>query len=103
MWQGWITFGIGVWLIVSGIRPDFIAPINLIVSGIVASVFGFSAIKDAKLVVSGGIGIVTLLIGIFAGNSPDIFIAYYIIGAVLFVLGLWGAAKLEFEHLTLKS
>ncbi len=103
MWQGWITFGIGVWLIVSGIRPDFIAPINLIVSGIVVAVLGISAVKDAKLAVSAGIGIVTILIGIFAGNSHDIFIAYYIIGAVLFVLGLWGAANLEFEHLTLKS
>ncbi len=103
MWQGWLIFGMGAWLVVSGIRPDFIYPLNLIVSGFVVTVLGLSAFKNAKLVVSGGIGIVTLLIGIFAGNSQDIFIAYYIIGAVLFVLGLWGAAELEFEHLTMKS
>jgi sugar phosphate permease len=41
MWQSWINFGVGVWVLIFGFfAPTSLWKVNLIVCGILAIVFG---------------------------------------------------------------
>ena len=41
MWQGWVNFAIGIWVLIFGFfAPTALWKINLIVCGILAIVFG---------------------------------------------------------------
>ncbi len=99
MWQGWMTFGVGLWLIASGIRVDFQAPINLMVCGILAIIFGFSAFKNWMQFAVGFLGIFAVIMALAINPSFDFSVIYYVIGGLITVLSLMNAPQKEWKHL----
>lgn len=89
MWQGWANLILGVWLIISGLITTLHQPINMIIVGILAAIFGFWAYKMWQQVVNGVLGIWIFLSGIaFNLVGPANFI---IVGIVMGILGVWSA------------
>ena len=99
MWQGWVTFGVGLWLIASGIRPDFQSPFNLYVCGVLAIIFGFWAYKSWQQVAVGFLGVVAILMAIAVSSEPEVGIIYYVVGGLFTILSLLGAPEKEWKHL----
>ncbi|OPX32954.1 hypothetical protein B1H10_06720 [candidate division KSB1 bacterium 4484_188] len=89
MWQGFINFVLGLWLVISGIIVYLQISTNLIVVGILAAIFGLWGSKNWKGWVIGTLGVWIFLSGIvFRLLSSWNFI---ISGIVIGILGLWCA------------
>jgi len=87
MWQGWINLILGLWLILSGLVSALQTPANLIITGVLAVVFGFWTYKNWQGDVAGVLGIWLFLSGIWWNLlSPVNFI---VVGLLLGVIGLW--------------
>ncbi len=87
MWQGWVNLILGIWLIISGFVSSLQTPANLIVVGILATVFGFWAYKMWQGIANGILGLWTLLSGlVFHLLNPTNFI---IVGLLMGVFGAW--------------
>lgn len=99
MWQGWVTFGVGLWLIASGIRADFQSPFNLYICGVLAVVFGFLAYKSWLQISVGFIGVVSILMALAVNSEPALSIVYYFIGGLIVILSLLSAPQNEWKHL----
>jgi hypothetical protein len=99
MWQGIITFAVGLWLIASGIRVDFESQTNLIVCGIIVLVFGFAAYKNWQGIFVGILGIITILLAFTVTNTPRVDVIYYTVGSLVIILSLLSAFKNEWQHL----
>jgi hypothetical protein len=96
MWQGWMDFAVGVWLIVSGFIPALQTPSSMIVAGIVAFVFGFwgaARVNSWQGTINGILGVWLFLSGIaFSLIVPWNF---FISGAVIGILAIWNVAQHE--------
>lgn len=89
MWQGYVNFILGIFLVVSGIIVNLQASTNLIVVGILAAIFGFWSSKNWQGLVIGILGVWLFLSGsmfglVFSWN-------FIITGVILSILGLWYA------------
>jgi len=87
MWQGWINLVIGVWLVISGIFATLQTPINMIIVGILAAIFGFWAYKMWQGIVNGVLGIWVLLSGL--AFNLVIPVNFIVVGIVMGALGVW--------------
>ncbi|MEJ2636743.1 MAG: hypothetical protein P8184_15800 [Calditrichia bacterium] len=89
MWQGWVSFVLGIWLFLSGLIPGLQAPSNMIIVGVLAAIFGFWNYKMWQGFAVGFLGIWVFLSGIaFSFNTTLNFI---LMGVLIFVLGIWSA------------
>lgn len=87
MWQGWINLILGVWLILTGFVSTLQTPLNLIIVGILAVIFGFWTYKNWQGDVAGVLGIWLFLSGVWWNLlSPLNFI---IVGVLLGIVGIW--------------
>ncbi len=89
MWQAWINFVLGLWLIVSGIVPSLHVNINYIIVGIVVAVLGFIAAKRWQGIVDGVLGIWLIVSGIITALMAPVNLI--IVGIVVAALSLWMA------------
>lgn len=99
MWQGWVTFGVGLWLIASGIRIDLQSPINLYICGVIAIIFGFSAFKSWKQITVGFLGVIAILLALAVNGTSDFSFIYYVLGGLIVILSLLSAPQNEWKHL----
>ena len=87
MWQGWTNLVLGIWLIFSGLIGVLQTPANLIITGILVTVFGFRNYKDWLGDAAGILGLWALLSGLwFNLLSPANFL---ITGVLITGLGFW--------------
>ena len=87
MVQGWINLILGIWLIVSGIFTTLHHPINMVITGILAMVFGFWLYKMWQGFVVGLLGLWTILSGLVLNLIVPANLI--IVGLVMGLLGLW--------------
>lgn len=94
MWQGWINFVLGIWLIVSGFVISLQGRVNMIIVGILAIVFGFLAFKAWQQIINGVLGIWVLVCGLFITSlaaTDATNVNYIIVGIIMAILGIWSA------------
>lgn len=89
MWQGWVNFILGLWLILSGIIGGLGVSVNYIIVGIVVAVLGFWTAKQWQGVVNGILGLWLILSGIVASLMASANLI--IVGIVVAVLAIWQA------------
>jgi len=87
MWQGWISFILGIWLIISGLIPALQYPINLVFIGVLSVIFGFWGIKLWSEVMNAILGI-WIIASAFVYNMiiPQNFL---VIGIAMGIFGIW--------------
>ena len=98
MWQLWVNFIVGIWVLLSGLIASLQGNINLIICGIIAAVLGFWVGKKWQGIIIGIAGIWLILSGIIAGLDAPI--NYIIVGIVVAILGIWGALTGKKEEVT---
>ncbi len=87
MWQSYIRFFLGIWLVLSGITVQLQGEVNLIVVGIATVISGLWSFKNWRRWVNGIVGLWLFLSGgvfnlAFSWN-------FIISGIVLIILGYW--------------
>jgi len=87
MWQAWITFLAGLWIILSGIISGLTTSANAIIFGIVIAILGFWVGRHWQGWLNGIIGLWLLLSGIIM--SLTIAVNFIIVGIVVAILALW--------------
>ncbi|MEJ2050991.1 MAG: hypothetical protein P8Y60_14340 [Calditrichota bacterium] len=87
MWQAWITFLSGLWIIFSGIVSGLTTSANAIIFGIVIAILSFWVARRWQGVVNGIIGLWLLLSGIVV--SLSVAVNFIIVGIVVAILALW--------------
>jgi len=99
MWQGWVNFIVGLWLILSGIIGSLGVSVNYIIAGIIVAVLGFIAAKQWQGIVDGILGLWLILSGILGSlmASANLFI----VGIVVAVLSIWMATTGKEEPATI--
>jgi hypothetical protein len=98
MWQGWISFLLGIWLIISGLTPVLQYPINLILVGVLSIIFGFWGIKSWSEAINAILGI-WIVVSALAYNMI-ISQNFLVIGIAMGIFGLWsGLSRPEEERL----
>ena len=87
MWQSYISFFLGIWLVLSGIIVQLQGAVNLIVIGIATAILGFWGFKNWCRWINGIIGLWIFL----SGGMFNLTISWNFIfpGIVLIVLGFW--------------
>jgi hypothetical protein len=88
MWQGWVNFILGAWLIVSGFIFPLQGRLNMIIVGVLVIIFGFSGISWQGII-NGILGIWILVCGIFIGTLAVAQWNYIATGIVVLILGFW--------------
>ncbi len=88
MWQGWINFLAGIWLIVSGFVYPLEGRANVIIVGVILIIFGF---WDAPWqgIINGLLGIWLLVCGIVLPHLAYARWNYFWVGIVVLILGAW--------------
>jgi len=89
MWQAWINFILGLWIILSGIIVSLGVSANYIVVGIVVALLGFWTYKQWHGVVIGILGLWLILSGIVTSLIAPVNLI--ISGIVIAILGIWQA------------
>ncbi len=92
MWQLWINFVIGLWVIISGLIAGVQHEVNLIICGIVVAVLGFWAGKKWQGLVAGIVGVWLFISGLVHSTLGKPW-NYIIFGLVVAVLCLWAALE----------
>jgi hypothetical protein len=94
MWQSWLNFFAGVWLIICAFVTPLRTPASMIAAGAVAFILGFWAVartEDWKGAVNGSIGVWLLLSGIWFGIlGVWNFLAF---GVALAIFALWNIVQ----------
>lgn len=67
MWQAWLSFFIGIWLIISGSTSLLQGPVNMIIIGILMAIVGFFLLRGWEGFVNGILGIWLLISGFISG------------------------------------
>ena len=89
MWNAWVNFILGLWLLLSGFVQGFVVPGNFIIVGIVVAFMGFTGARKWQGVVNGILGLWLILSGLLPGLIAGANMG--ITGAVIAVLALWRA------------
>ncbi|MCF7886025.1 MAG: hypothetical protein K9M80_05990 [Candidatus Marinimicrobia bacterium] len=89
MWQLWVNFVLGIWVLLSGLIASLQGNVNLIICGVIAAVLGFWSNKLWQGIVIGIAGIWLILSGIISGLQAPV--NYIIVGIIVAVLAIWGA------------
>lgn len=87
MWQAWINFTLGVYLIISGFSAGFIHPANFLIAGILVGVFGFWARGVMQGVGNGLIGLWLIL----SSFIPELVTRgnMWVAGVLVIAIALW--------------
>ena len=86
MWQSWISFVLGVWLILSGLISGLQGSVSMILTGILIALIGYLFLKGWEGMVNGILGLWLLISGIISG-----FVTvqnYLVIGILITVISL---------------
>ncbi len=89
MWQAWVNFILGLWLIVSGIVPSLNTNINFIIVGILIAILGFWTFKQWQGIVNGILGLWILISAFITGLMINWNLI--IVGIVVAILAIWQA------------
>lgn len=101
MWQGWISLILGAWLFISGLIPSLQTPVNYIIAGILAAIFGFWAYRTWQGIVNGILGLWMVLSGLV--SSLMLNWNLIIVGIVMAALGIWTGLSHPIQHMTTKT
>ena len=89
MWQAWVNFILGLWLLISGFIPGLNVNINYIIVGILIAILGFWTYKQWQGIVNGILGLWILVSGFIAALMVNWNLI--IVGIVVAILGIWQA------------
>ena len=87
MWKAWVSFVLGLWLILSGIVSTLGVTANYIIVGIAVAVLGFWSSKEWQGIATGILGLWLILSGIISSLMAPINLM--IVGVVVAALSLW--------------
>jgi hypothetical protein len=93
MWQGWISFLVGAWLIISAFAISLQGSLNMIIAGAIALIVGFIGGKAWQEIINGLLGLWILVCGIFIASLTVSQANYLIVGIVMAILGFWAGVS----------
>jgi hypothetical protein len=100
MWQSRVNLIIGIWLILTGIIQALQTPVNMIITGLAAILFGLwigIKIKSWEGILNGFIGVWILLCG--ALLNFNLSWNYFVFGGIIIVFAIWTLT----EHNSIKN
>lgn len=102
MWQGWISFIPGLWLIISGIISGIQGPGNMIIVGIITVILGFFLQRRWEGIINGILGIWLCLCAFIPGliTSPNFFITGILIVFISIIRIFHNHRSAEVKHKT---
>ncbi len=94
MWQSWLNFTIGLWLILCGFVPSLRTPASMIVPGALAFIFGFwstARVQNWEGSINGILGVWLFLSGVWF----QLYLSwnFFVIGGIITVLSIWNLAE----------
>jgi hypothetical protein len=98
MWQGWLSFIIGIWLIISGMSTGLSSPFNIIIMGIAAAILGLFYLRAWEGMTISIIGLWLILCGVGLGLVTS---ANFILSGIL--ISIFSLIKLDHLHRGIES
>ena len=86
MWQSWVSFILGIWLILSGLISGLQGASNLILIGLIVAIVGFFYLKKWEGTVNGILGLWLFVCGFIPGLIMAL--NFLLIGLVIAVISM---------------